>query len=145
MARNARTNDATALASGFGDRLRRLREERGLSQRALAEATGLVIAQVSRYERGVTLPAADTLVALADHLAVGVGLLLTGRPEPTTRVRTAPPLDSPLADRLRALAALPRRDRDAVLLLIDALLAARASEQTTTRRSTPTKRARRRS
>jgi len=56
----------------FGERLRRLRLEAGLSQEALAERAGLSVDSVAALERGRrTAPRAATLGLLADALALG--------------------------------------------------------------------------
>lgn len=60
----------------FGQRLRSLRSEAGLTQEALAEAAGLhwtYIGQVERGERNLTL---RSILALARGLQVKPGLLL---------------------------------------------------------------------
>lgn len=58
----------------FGDLCRELREERGLSQRVVAQAGGIPdAARVSEIERG----AADPSVTRARQLARGLGVLLT--------------------------------------------------------------------
>lgn len=49
----------------FGARLRELREERGETQRSLAEATGFSYAFIADMERGMTVPSLTTLIRLA--------------------------------------------------------------------------------
>jgi len=50
--------------------LRRLREARGLSQEATAQAAGVSLNTYSRIERGHTTPSWATVVAIADGLGV---------------------------------------------------------------------------
>jgi transcriptional regulator with XRE-family HTH domain len=57
-------------ASHFAGRLRELREEAGLSQKELADHAHLTIDGVSRLERGDRSPSWETVVALAEALAV---------------------------------------------------------------------------
>lgn len=54
----------------FGDRLRELRQKKGLSQRALAEKVGVDFSYLSKIETGKAgyLPGADTIRALAQAL-----------------------------------------------------------------------------
>src|ERR1700735_1747529 len=61
----------------FGQRIRRLRRERGLTQRQLAEAVGLDFTYLSKVEndRGEP-PGEETVRRLADVLAVDVEDLL---------------------------------------------------------------------
>lgn len=110
------------LALGFASRLRKLREARGLTQKDLAQRIEIEAVQVSRYERGQYLPNAETLVALGRVLQVDLNLLLLGEstgstPDPVSI------LDLPLLERFKDLQKLSKRDRDAVLLLIDSVLA----------------------
>jgi transcriptional regulator with XRE-family HTH domain len=63
------------LAS-FSERLKQLREERGLLQRELAETLKLSRVTVTNYEKGKRFPEADLLVKLADHFNVSVDYLI---------------------------------------------------------------------
>lgn len=56
--------------TGFGDRLKELREAAGLSQAALAEAAGLNRFGVAKLEQGVREPGWSTVLALAAALTV---------------------------------------------------------------------------
>lgn len=52
--------------------IRRLREQHGLSQRALAEAAGISAAALSQIESGQVSPSVATLEKLADGLGIAV-------------------------------------------------------------------------
>ena len=54
----------------FGQRIRRLREERGLTQRSLAAQVGVAQASVHDWERGHSQPIFAAGVALAKALGV---------------------------------------------------------------------------
>ncbi len=58
--------------SRISERIRALREARGLSQRALAEAAGISAAALSQIESGQTSPSVATLEKLADGLGLAV-------------------------------------------------------------------------
>lgn len=62
------TIDHTAIAKRLGDRVRDLRKEAGITQRELAERTGILRPNIARLERGEHLPLLETL------LRVGVAL-----------------------------------------------------------------------
>lgn len=66
----------------FSRRLRKLRQEKGLSQSDLGRLAGLHMMQVGKYERGEGYPAAESLIGLARALGVTVDFLLTGDNEP---------------------------------------------------------------
>jgi transcriptional regulator with XRE-family HTH domain len=56
----------------LGERLRRIREARGMTQSDLHSLTGIVPFHISRVERGHTLPTLETIQKLADALKVPV-------------------------------------------------------------------------
>jgi transcriptional regulator with XRE-family HTH domain len=68
-----------------GESLQRLREERGLSMRALAKSSGLSANALSMIERGRTSPSVSTLYKLADGLNVPVTAFF-GTPEERQQV-----------------------------------------------------------
>ena len=110
------------LAMGFATRLRKTREARGLTQRELGDRIKMEPTQVTRYERGQFLPNAETLVSIAQVLHVSVDFLLTGETDGEIR-HELPISDVPLLERFRDVQKLSKRDREAVLLLIDSVLA----------------------
>lgn len=61
-----------ALSVDVGNRLRQLREARGVSMRTLATMSGLSANALSMIERGRTSPSVGTLYRLADALGVPV-------------------------------------------------------------------------
>lgn len=62
----------------FGERVRRLRKLRGLTQAEVARTFGVTRAAVLQWERGMTQPTADKIEILAKVLATSVNYLLTG-------------------------------------------------------------------
>ena len=68
----------SAIATEFGKRLRAIREQRGLTQKQLAERIETQEPQISRYEGGTALPSAETLVSISQVLQVGIDELLLG-------------------------------------------------------------------
>jgi transcriptional regulator with XRE-family HTH domain len=105
--------------SGFGERLRQIREQRGMTQQELAQAIGGHWVLVSRYERGVHLPPAAKIVTLAEVLHVTADALLRGdrkgeEPMPFENIR--------LFERFRALDKLPKEEQETVLRLVDTVL-----------------------
>lgn len=105
----------------FGDRLARLRKERGFTQVELAERVGMIQALVSDYERGKLRPYADVVARFAKALDVSADVLL-GIAEERTATAAARPLQRRLLRRLLAIEELPKRDQDALIRTIDAFL-----------------------
>jgi ribosome-binding protein aMBF1 (putative translation factor) len=75
--RPGRTRSVDKHVESVGERIRRLRTERGLSQRELS-GPGVTYAFVSRVERGGRLPSEKSLRILAEQLGVTPLYLETG-------------------------------------------------------------------
>jgi len=65
-----------SLGARLGENVRRLREERGLSQEAFADLSGLHRTYISGIERGVRNPTVEVIERLAKALKVPAGDLL---------------------------------------------------------------------
>lgn len=70
-----------ARSVDVGLKIRELREERGLSMRALARNSGISANALSMIERGRTSPSVSTLYKLADALEVPITSLFRDLPE----------------------------------------------------------------
>jgi DNA-binding XRE family transcriptional regulator/mannose-6-phosphate isomerase-like protein (cupin superfamily) len=64
--------------TGLGPRLRRVREERGLSVRELARRVGCSASLISQVERGISVPSVGVLYSLASELRSSLDYLLFG-------------------------------------------------------------------
>lgn len=97
----------------LGVRLTRYRQRLGLSMTQLANQSGVDYMQISRYEKGQTLPSLDTAVRLSIVLKVSLDELVTGTQPPE------PPMfkNEPLLERMRELDQLPA-DRQAMALRV---------------------------
>lgn len=115
------------MSKAFAQRLRKIRQAKGLTQRELAKLVGCEVVLISRYERGEGLPKFDTLVTLAEALHVSTDELTLGRgPDHTS---TEPPIQNVLLlERFRELQTLPREDQTMVIQLVDAVIAKRRIE-----------------
>ena len=122
------------LAKELGGRLRKIREARFVSQRELAKAIHIEPAQISRYERGLSLPSLETLVDLSRFLRVGPGALVLGQEDAAPKGGEPPIEDISLLERFRELEKLKRKDREMVIELIDAWIGSRQMEEVITRR-----------
>ncbi len=79
----------------LGPELRRARESKKLSLRAVAAAVGVSASLLSQVETGKTQPSVNTLFALVDHLGVSLDVLMgTGR----SITPALPPRVQPSAD-----------------------------------------------
>ena len=60
----------------FGEFLAKLRKERGILQKELANYLNVTVATISNYEKGIHCPDLNTLVKLADFYGVSTDYLL---------------------------------------------------------------------
>lgn len=74
----------SALAEAFAKNLKTRRSDRNLSQRKLAQTTGLSVSYVSMLERGVRSPPLETVELIAKGLSLSPVELLSP-PVPATR------------------------------------------------------------
>jgi transcriptional regulator with XRE-family HTH domain len=75
----------------LGQRIRAIREERGLTQQAVARSAGIATDMVSRLENGhYTSPGLRTLLRIAEGMGVSLGALLPDAPgAPSTAPESA--------------------------------------------------------
>ncbi len=74
-------------AAWFADRLRELREAKGITQKQLAELAGVSLRGVAQWEQGVREPAWSSVVALCGALGVSCEAFLQ---EPTRKGEKKP-------------------------------------------------------
>ncbi len=67
------------LLARFAGNVRRLRSQKGLSQKALADNVGISVSYVSMLERGQRSPPLETIEKMARALRVAPTALLGGR------------------------------------------------------------------
>lgn len=112
-----------ALDAVLGERVRRVRRERGLSQTALAEQLGITFQQVQKYENGSNRISALVLVRLAAALDVSVHVLLSDLDESPAE-RADPTPDGQLDRLIAAFQSIESADvRFAVLSIVENLAA----------------------
>lgn len=110
----------SAAPETFGERLKRLRRESGLTQAELATRLGISRRNYIYYETQGGSPSPELVVKLADALRVTADVL-TGR-----HAKTNPHLPHyRLLRRLKKLEQLPPHDQKAVLRMIDMMVQAR--------------------
>lgn len=94
------------VGAELGQRIRHLRDSRGLTQSDLANRTHKSVETISNFERGKTIPSVRTLAQLADVLEDGIEAFFQAE-------RIARPPDNNFAARLRLLS------RSEILLVSD--------------------------
>ena len=128
---STRDADFMGFRKELGARIRQARAVAGLTQTQVAQALKKRDATVSDYERGVSVPPAEEVVALAGILAVSVQWLMTGEHLPMATVTESPGLRSFLTtpigqslttDERRALASIRIEGEPPTELTYQALL-----------------------
>jgi transcriptional regulator with XRE-family HTH domain len=102
------------LAAAVGTCVKALREERGLSQRALAQHLQVSSSTIAKYEAGVHTPPLAVLVRLAAILDVSLDQL-------AGRGVLAPVTDPRLIWCLREIAAMDERSRELVTVTLEGM------------------------
>jgi transcriptional regulator with XRE-family HTH domain len=110
----------------FAERLKKLRMEKGLSQRAFSLKINLNYVQYNRYEKGETIPSTDTLSKLADALDVSVDYLLEGKKEDAA---TANLQDKDLLKMFGEVEKFPENEKEEIKSVIDAYITRRKVKQ----------------
>ncbi len=116
---------------GIAERLKRLREERGLTQTRLAELLGMAARSYNRWERGGHVPSLEMLIKAADVLQVTLDELV-GR----TEIRTTPSIrNAELQQLVHDVDELPDREQQALIVVIDGLVKSAQVSRTVSRRA----------
>lgn len=109
----------------FGQRLARLRKERGLTQTELAEKIGIIQVLIADYERDKLRLNAEMICRLAKALGVSADILLGLKKTETDSVLVKnSALSLKLARRLQKIDQLPGAKQKALLQTIDIYLQA---------------------
>lgn len=102
------------LLMGFGQRLSMIRKEYGLTQQVLADAAGIHVTQLRRYEAGTSQPTVEVLRKLALALHTSADALLFDQEERGPH--------NELKLKFEAVEAMSDEDRRVIASLIDAYI-----------------------
>jgi transcriptional regulator with XRE-family HTH domain len=109
-----------ATTEEFGDRLRRFRKAKGMTQTELGDLVGISQRLVTYYETQGGNPPADVLARLSEALDVSTDVLL-GLAAPNDPRASAAPETLRLWRRLRRIEDVRPQDQKTILKMIDAL------------------------
>jgi transcriptional regulator with XRE-family HTH domain len=108
---------ATTQKTFFGDKLKALRLEKGLTQTDLGNRVGLSRRMLVHYEKHATRPPADKVMALANALGLSVNELVK-----VNGKTTAAAIDPKFARKLEKARKLPHQDQKILAGIIDSFL-----------------------
>jgi transcriptional regulator with XRE-family HTH domain len=107
----------------LGQRIRRLRKAKGLTQGELGEVLGASIRAVCSYERDECEPPAHLLLPLAEVLGVDIRQVMGAEVVPS---ELGPRLERRWVRKLREVQALPERQQRAIMQVLDMTLKSNA-------------------
>jgi transcriptional regulator with XRE-family HTH domain len=103
----------------LGQRIRRLRQERGWSQAQLGLKLGAHQKQISGYERDVHVPSSELLIRIAEAFDVSLDYLVSGDKDASQRIEVA---DRELIRHMEAVDKLPEKDREAIKAVLESFI-----------------------
>lgn len=78
--RNVFKEAKSEMVEGFIESIKRFREKRKMTQLQLSEYVGVSLSTIRRWESGVSMPAMNEVVRLANRLEMSIDELITGIP-----------------------------------------------------------------
>ncbi len=112
----------TASDETFGERLARLRKEKGMAQIELAEKAGIIRAILADYERGKIRLNAEIICRFAEILDITTDELLGVKRSAKTDAHSGDKLPLKLVRRVKKIELLPSLPQKALLRTIDGFL-----------------------
>lgn len=96
-----------------------MRKQKSLSQQEVGELTGMHFTNISRYERGLAMPNAETLRKLSEALGVSGDYLMDGNLEDGAKARFE---DRELLHQFQQIQKFPTEDKITIKKLLDAFI-----------------------
>ena len=103
----------------IGNRIKRLRQERGWSQAQLGQRLGVHQKQVSGYERGVHVPSAEMLAKISEVFDVSLDYLIIGGQTGSRRLEVG---DRELLRQMEQIDRLPEREKTAIKTVLETFI-----------------------
>lgn len=103
----------------LGNRIQRLRKDKGLTQSALAKLINISLPQLVRYETKEVQPNADTLRLLANVFGVSIDFIVNGNLDEKAKSSLS---DDKLLQQFKAVEQMDKKDKSVILSLIDAYI-----------------------
>jgi len=106
-------------------RLATLRKQKGLTQQALADAIGLHITQIMRYEAGTSQPSLEAIKKIARTLRVTTDSLIFEEEELEA--------DADLTMQFQAIASMPKKQQAVIKQLLEGMIIKYEAERCSSR------------
>ncbi len=115
-----KTKEMKLLGMEFGERLRKIRREKGFTQEHLAKLSNTSQRMIAHYESHIKRPPLDKIKDFADALNVTVEYLL-GTTELNKEQKKKEQVSYSIMKRVKVIEKLPVRDQKAIFRLINSL------------------------
>jgi transcriptional regulator with XRE-family HTH domain len=109
-----------AATTEFGEHLRSVRREKGLTQAQVADLSGLSRRMIVHYEMHVKMPPLNKVKKIAEALGVSADELI-GTSKPTKYQIEEEKISHSLMKRLKIIEKLPIRDQKVIFSLVNSL------------------------
>lgn len=96
----------TKTLKAIGNRLRKIREEKRMSQTEVAQAMKMLPTQYNKIEKGNVSPGLETLIKISEALGVSLDVIVYGHSKHSVK-----PEDASLSEKLARLEKLPAEDK----------------------------------
>ena len=103
----------------FGERLKKARQEKGISQSELGKVVGIHYTQIGRYESKGVKPSGEVLAKIANTLGVTSDFLMSGSNKEQAEATLN---DRELLDQFQRVEQLPQEKKDIVKELLESFL-----------------------
>ena len=113
---------ASEIQIPLGQNIKRLRKQKGWSQKKLAQEIGAHITHFNRIETGKYIPALETVIKLARVLEVPVDYLIGSNESNLEDIRIE---DQTFSEKIKLLNSFNEKEREAIITIIDAILTKR--------------------
>jgi transcriptional regulator with XRE-family HTH domain len=110
----------------FGRNLVRVRKDKGFTQKALVEKSGVAISQIRRYEADKTSPTLDVILRLVKALGVSIDELAFGK---FTGVASRKIVDRELLEQFEMISDMDTEEKNAVKKILEGVIVKKQVEK----------------
>jgi len=103
----------------IGDNIRKIRKEKGLTQKEVAAKLNTYPTNINRIENNKYTPSVTVLMKIAELFEVSIDYLVTGKEDKLDDIKIE---DKNLIERFKMIDSLDESEREALITIIDSML-----------------------
>lgn len=103
----------------FSEKLSKMRNDKGLTQKQMAAMIGVGIAQIRRYEKGKSSPTLEVIKNIAKTLGISADELIFDKGEGVADTRL---MDKKLLEQFERVSKLRGYDKEVIMTVIDSMI-----------------------